>query len=200
MKNAYIVFFLLITGCKLQKGLDSPAPELTYDPPTNQIADYLKSNDPSMDIYQNEFIALADDYNSTMFNKPIYSIQKNLIGRGLSILGQCLVYDDANLIVVDSTFWANASDFNRRSVIFHELGHCLLGRPHKTIFYQGLYKNYGSTISPDWDFMTHPNWPLSLMHNTYVKQDQLKSEFDYYIRELFGEGGGVEANYNCSYY
>ena len=50
--------------------------------------------------------------------------------------------------------------------------------------------------------MTHPNWPLSLMHYSLVRENRFKPEFDYYIRELFDEGNGEvksEGNYNCSF-
>ena len=33
-------------------------------------------------------------------------------------------------IVVDSDFWNNTSFFGREMVVFHELGHCILGRDH----------------------------------------------------------------------
>jgi len=36
-----------------------------------------------------------------------------------------------NHITIDSSFWNNASDIIREMVVFHELGHCVLGQGHR---------------------------------------------------------------------
>lgn len=36
-----------------------------------------------------------------------------------------------NRITIDKTFWDNASEFMKEMVVFHELGHCVLGRGHR---------------------------------------------------------------------
>ena len=148
MEKIFISILILLAGCKVQSGFDFPQPELAPYSSNNNISDSLKKNDPSIDIYQNEFLALADSYNSSLINKTVFSVQKDFRGHGWSILGQCLIYDDANLIVVDSSFWKTASDFNRRSLVFHELGHCLLGRGHRTIYYQGLNRTTPMAFLP----------------------------------------------------
>jgi hypothetical protein len=33
-------------------------------------------------------------------------------------------------IVIDQPFWNNTNNFSREMVVFHELGHCVLGRDH----------------------------------------------------------------------
>ena len=46
-------------------------------------------------------------------------------------LGQCKSYSDGSKqIVIDQPFWDRASELEREYVVFHELGHCLLGRDH----------------------------------------------------------------------
>ena len=47
------------------------------------------------------------------------------------VLGQCS-YPRAqpNRVTVDRTFWLRGSDLFREFVVFHELGHCFLFRPH----------------------------------------------------------------------
>lgn len=49
-------------------------------------------------------------------------------------------YDDANIVIIDSKFFYNPAitDYNRRDVMFHELGHCVLGRKHDTRNYKGV--------------------------------------------------------------
>lgn len=48
-----------------------------------------------------------------------------------SIAGQCTSNElGLREIKVDQTYWRRASDLERELVIFHELGHCYLGRAH----------------------------------------------------------------------
>jgi len=47
------------------------------------------------------------------------------------VLGQCS-YSSSNphLVTIDKPFWNQASDLSKEFVVFHELGHCYLGRLH----------------------------------------------------------------------
>ena len=46
---------------------------------------------------------------------------------------------DVKHITIDRTFWVNASPLVREMVVYHELGHCVLGRGHtETAFSNGL--------------------------------------------------------------
>ncbi len=45
--------------------------------------------------------------------------------------GQCQYHSNqTNLIIIDENFWQRASNNLREMVVFHELGHCVLGRGH----------------------------------------------------------------------
>lgn len=47
------------------------------------------------------------------------------------VLGQCFYpRSSPNRVTVDQTFWSRGSDLFREFVVFHELGHCFLFRPH----------------------------------------------------------------------
>ena len=47
------------------------------------------------------------------------------------VLGQCHYSDEApNIVEIDDEFWARATDLEKEYVVFHELGHCVLGRDH----------------------------------------------------------------------
>lgn len=47
------------------------------------------------------------------------------------VVGQCHSSDEApNIVEVDEDFWQSASYTEREYVVFHELGHCVLGRDH----------------------------------------------------------------------
>ena len=45
--------------------------------------------------------------------------------------GRCLTYGQgSHEILIDEEYWTNNNELNREFIIFHELGHCLLGRGH----------------------------------------------------------------------
>lgn len=47
------------------------------------------------------------------------------------VLGRCsFPRSQPNMVTVDQTFWTRGSDLFREFVVFHELGHCFLYRPH----------------------------------------------------------------------
>lgn len=49
-----------------------------------------------------------------------------------NIAGQCFFQSHApNHITIDREFWDNATTLLREMVVFHELGHCYLGRSHR---------------------------------------------------------------------
>ncbi|MEM6763590.1 MAG: hypothetical protein AAF824_14955 [Bacteroidota bacterium] len=48
-----------------------------------------------------------------------------------NIAGQCAYYADAPPVVsIDIDYWNRSDTYEREFVVFHELGHCFLGRPH----------------------------------------------------------------------
>lgn len=54
---------------------------------------------------------------------------ENIVTTGT--IGQCESYSDGSkAIVLDERYWIQASDLEREYVVFHELGHCVLGRSH----------------------------------------------------------------------
>ncbi len=48
-----------------------------------------------------------------------------------AIQGQCFRNEEKPLkVIIDVNFWNNADQFGKEFIIFHELGHCFLGRDH----------------------------------------------------------------------
>ena len=48
-----------------------------------------------------------------------------------NVIGQCgHTEKEPNVVIVDKFYWDSASDLDREFLIFHELGHCALGRGH----------------------------------------------------------------------
>ncbi len=70
---------------------------------------------------------------------------KNIIDA--SVLGECINQEGNRRIIVDEDKWDNFNDADREFLIFHELGHCALGRGHTDL------------VNPD-------GTCVSLMHST----------------------------------
>lgn len=48
-----------------------------------------------------------------------------------NIVGQCAQFvSGAKVVYIDADYWARASALEQEFVVFHELGHCFLGRSH----------------------------------------------------------------------
>lgn len=48
-----------------------------------------------------------------------------------NVVGRCWYNShNPNEILIDAEYWQNATDLSKEYVVFHELGHCYLGRGH----------------------------------------------------------------------
>ena len=48
-----------------------------------------------------------------------------------NVIGQCIHTEkEPNTVIVDKFYWDTADDLEREFLVFHELGHCALGRGH----------------------------------------------------------------------
>jgi hypothetical protein len=126
--------------------------------------------DPAFQGYVNEFVA-----ESINQGRPI-SITNLIIAfsdeLGPSTIGRCFYYssDQPNKILINKQDWPYESDEYRRVTLFHELGHCVLGRPH--LLNGSIYNGYCSATSI--------MWPQ--IENT---TDMYSSNWDEYMHELF---------------
>lgn len=81
------------------------------------------------------------------------------------ILGTCSSTMDHKVISINMKYWPNLGEKSRLSLIYHEFGHCTLGRDHR-------------------DDMLSDGCPLSMM-NTYAPAAIcLDRHWDDYTREL----------------
>jgi hypothetical protein len=97
------------------------------------------------------------------------------------MVGECIIWDvDPEFswreIKIDPTFWANNQDVNTAmSLIFHELGHCVLNRAH--IYTTWTYTNKDGP----WSVPTSIMYPY-LFFDSWEPFPELTS---YYMNELF---------------
>jgi hypothetical protein len=48
-----------------------------------------------------------------------------------TVIGLCQTSDGSPLVTLDQRWFDNADDESRRILVYHELGHCLLGQVHR---------------------------------------------------------------------
>lgn len=74
------------------------------------------------------------DFNAFPVTGSIKSIQED------NIAGTCNYHSyEPNVLTIDLEFWNASSTLRREMVVFHELGHCYLGRDHlETAFNNGI--------------------------------------------------------------
>lgn len=129
--------------------------------------------DPEVVPYVQNF----EKWGQYMKKDPEYKVPKIHIGIGEfkdfnfrivspNAIGVCYYLKRPRVIVVDKRFWDQASPMEREMVVFHELGHCALNRPHKT------------ALDP-WGRQ------ISLMYPSIFNPMMYRSNREYYINELF---------------
>jgi hypothetical protein len=81
-------------------------------------------------------------------------------------LAQCLPYSDHGEITIDRSSWDERSAAVQRSILFHELGHCVLHRGHR-------------------DDTDSDGYPVSIMNSYELSDRELTERYDGLVSELF---------------
>jgi hypothetical protein len=90
----------------------------------------LQESDPAISAYFDRFESEA-----TARGKNIDLNDQQIVGYFATlennIVGQCAQLESGGKqIRIDPTYWESANDLEKEFLIFHELGHCALGRSH----------------------------------------------------------------------
>jgi hypothetical protein len=85
--------------------------------------------------YLDDFLALAADHGFTFSEEDVEiglgEVEQLPGDPGETTVGICYKYpDQLPRIVIASDTWEKSDDADREALLFHELGHCLLGRDH----------------------------------------------------------------------
>jgi len=80
------------------------------------------------------------------------------------VIGTCY-YGTVPRIVINSDFWERSSYYDKQVLLYHELGHCVLGRSHR-------------------DDLTVESRPLSIMNSFHIGQFWYTGYMDEYDSEL----------------
>lgn len=110
--------------------------------------------DPQLAVYVQRF-------EQALGKKTRFSIQFGKLDEGL--VGVCIDYGDNVEIKISDYHWPDLDEAHREEVMFHELGHCELGRGHVNGIANGR--------------------PISVMYPMNFG-DEYAEHRDYYIKEL----------------
>jgi hypothetical protein len=79
--------------------------------------------------YHAKFRELANTYGAVLVGKSVVFSFRSFFG---STIGMCRMNGSGrNSVELSSSAWSKGSDTFKEMLVFHELGHCLLGRGHK---------------------------------------------------------------------
>lgn len=114
-RMAYLVAgasILVISSCEVE-------PQITFivDTPVQEYYDRF--------IYEAAVRGLDVEYATYQVDATISDIPEH------NVIGQCSWSEGhKHAITLDRAYWNGANDMQREFVVFHELGHCVLGRAH----------------------------------------------------------------------
>lgn len=93
------------------------------------------------------------------------------------VLGVCKSGGEIAEVEIDPTQWEKMNDIGREQLIYHELGHCALGRPHdgrktklNNVTVEGNIM-YPYFFGEDWNYIRYrEQYKVALKNNDIVKE------------------------------
>lgn len=153
MKNLILILSLGLIGCAQEKTVNING---------------------EFSVYLDRFESLAAQYNRSVdFSNLVVTYDDSLSGS--NTLGVCRSGGSSSpMITINTKFWKSASVSNsaREQLMFHELGHCVLGRPHNS---QTVFAS-DSSYTPI---------PVSIMHPYHLSRAFYEGNYSQYLSELF---------------
>lgn len=148
---------------------------------------------PEMEGYVAEFIKLS---NGAVSKDDIKDLSIEIVPLESSIAGICYTRPLSKLIKINQEVWAELSIIEKKGLIFHELGHCVLKRMHsEPTDTEGLdagtklYKKFEKWAFDSGFVKRIPRLkdgcPGSMMHPSIFSERCLEDNYQYYIEELF---------------
>jgi hypothetical protein len=110
-------FFILLIGLGFAAGCSEDEPELAIDPALEGILETFAQEAASRGV--------LIDYESLNLTARLQTVTR------AGVAGFCSSTQEGDPeIVVDRDFWNRVIPLQQELVVFHELGHCILGRGH----------------------------------------------------------------------
>jgi hypothetical protein len=162
----YWLFALLLTAC--YRPLPSLPPQVSIDPAFQQYVDSFVADSATV-------------LKPVTINNLIIQFQPALDPNPLGeTIGECKIeyYNGAvygtPLIQIDQPFWLQADEWQRHTLVYHEMGHCVLFRVHRF----------------DWLSIYGPDLVLhyiaaSIMYPYVIASADAQMFANYYVSEMF---------------
>lgn len=153
----------LVPLCGLLSCLDSKLKDDKKDPV--QVTQSHVGHDPYFDSLIQKF---NDDYFRFTGKSDLQKayVEFGEVFDGTNRIAYCEILFDKPHVVISKQFWESISPALQLQLVYHELGHCLLGRSHNE-----SKRSDGS--------------PLSVMSSKQIAEKTFVDAYEYYLRELF---------------
>lgn len=118
---------------------------------------------PAPEPYQDRFKSTGATFGAVFTHPRVSFSFTSFFG---STIGMCRYGGGSASVQLSSSAWARGSETFREMLVYHELGHCMLGRGHRNTR------------------LSSGN-PESLMNSVLFNERTYAANRDYYLRELF---------------
>lgn len=160
------LFTLIITACGT--------------PPAQQLYHY--EIQPELKPYVDRFYYESEQRGVRLYGKYLQASIGNIqeihgFENSPGVVGLCQIGDGPNTVTISSAAWSNTeTDLDARvTLVFHELGHCILGRGHRSDVAVG-------------------GKPASIMNPFWLQSKWFTPNQDYYLDELFQDSTAASGN------
>lgn len=125
---------------------------------------------PYVEAFQSDSVALKGRRQNLNGLKVTFSEPYKLMNRNFA--GLCTFKTDGTkLIEIEPIYWTTLTETAKTALVYHELGHCVLLREHRTdTFHHETHGNIYSSLMN----------PYSLVNEAFYRENK-----DFYTKELF---------------
>jgi hypothetical protein len=141
-----------------------------------QIKMQDKSINPELVSYLNEFQKQAKLHHTSVDSSHLVMRFSEMSD---SMLAYCSQSTNGPTVVVKGSWWNDVGNSDRESVVFHELGHCLLHLTHDNST-ENAYDYFGSSLYKQ-------GFPSSVMNKYHFSAYTYQLNRETYIDRLFNE-------------
>lgn len=126
------------------------------------------------DVEVSEFVDTFEaNYGIEVKNKIEITFGETVTEKHPRAIGLCYYSGDGNFIVLNKQFWENSDYYQKESLVYHELGHCVFNRSHSEEMMDD--EEYGSV-------------PKSIMYPSVIGGREVYiARHEHYVRELYVE-------------
>jgi hypothetical protein len=173
----FIVFILVISGHAAET--IQPLPFMPKLP---------KVEKPYKDFVLDFWIDSGDKVSKDVIDKVILGTKDLSAYDEGDTIGLCylgLLNKNPDKIEIDKTFWGKANFYQKRGLIYHELGHCVCKRGHPVIK-KSTFLDFLTWIGiKNNRYSLDDGCPKTIMNPSLLPISCLEGHWSYYVKELF---------------